>query len=79
MPGSIIKKINSVAERDKATMGLIFMNRHRDNFGWKNEDYNPFSNNNAEYSNAVYPYFPAEFPGPGLERDNQSDTISREL
>ena len=56
-------------------MGEIFRNINKENFDFKNEEYNPIYNKNEENDNQIYLDIPAEFPGSHLERNNQVDVI----
>ena len=39
MPDSVIKKVDLLADKDKAEMGVMFRNRKKENFDFKNEEY----------------------------------------
>ena len=69
------EKVNLLAKRDMAEMGVILRNRYKKNFDFWNEEFNPMPNKNAENENGIYPDIPAEFPGTFMERDTEVDVI----
>ena len=73
IPDSVIKKVNLLAERDKAEMGVMVRNGNDKKSKFVNEEYDPMQNENTENDNKINPDIPAEFPGPTLERDSKVD------
>ena len=56
-------------------MGMMFRNRFKENFDFKNEEYNPMPVKDAEIGNEIYPDIPEEFPGTHIGRDNEVGDI----
>ena len=75
MPEVVIKKVDEFSERDKAKIGVMFRNRFKENFDFKNEEYTHMPNENAEIGNEIYPDIPAEFPRMHIERDDEMGNI----
>ena len=75
MSDSAIKKINLLADRDKAEAKVLFRNRNKEWFIFENEEYDPMPEERKENDTKIYPDILAEFPGPELERDTKTEDI----
>jgi len=61
MPESIIQKVETLADRDKAESGINFKDRKKEICDWENDDYNVNDESTAQEI-APYPEITTEFP-----------------
>ena len=78
MPESVIKKVEKLAERDKAKPGIYLKNRNREIYGWENEEYT-IEEETTVQKVAPFTEIAAEFPGIEVERERPTPALDTNI
>ena len=78
MPKSVIQKVEKLAERDKVELGKNFIDRNKEIYDWKNEEYT-IDEDTTVQEVAPYPEIAAEFPGIEVEWEGSTLILDADM